>query len=64
MNVDDMIAVSLTAGQWNAIMTMLSEQPYKMSAPFIQSIQTQCVQYEMRQLQQGHQTSVSDQDER
>jgi len=64
MNRDDMIAVTLSAGQWEAVMGMLGEQPYKLSAPFIQSIQTQCVQFEMRNVQAGHQASVSDEDQR
>jgi len=64
MNTDDMIAVTLTAGQWETVMRLLADQPYKVSAPFIQSIQTQCVQYEMKHVQQGHQASVSDEDQR
>lgn len=64
MNRDDMISVTLTAGQWETVMVLLSEQPYKLSAPFVQSIQTQCVQFELKRVQQGHQASVSDEDQR
>lgn len=44
MNADDQIAVTLTAQQWNAVLGMLAEQPYRASFPLIQQIQAQCNQ--------------------
>ncbi len=58
MNADDMIEVTLSAQQWNAIMAMLAKQPYEMSAQFIQAIQSQCMNHEMSGVQ-GAQQRVS-----
>jgi len=46
MNAEDQVSVTLTATQWNAILMMLSEQPFKLSAPMIGAIQAQCAQHE------------------
>lgn len=61
LNATDPIAVTLTAQEWEAVMRMLSDQPYKMVAPFIQSIQSQCVQSQMAGMKAE---DVSDQDNR
>jgi len=52
MNAEDQVAVTLTAAQWNAILMMLAEQPYKLSAPMIAQIQNQCAQFEGGTVQQ------------
>lgn len=57
MNADDRITVTMTAQQWNVIMQMIGEQPYKVSAPFIQAIQSQCMNHEMQQVQERHRVS-------
>lgn len=60
MNPEDQISVTLTAQQWNTVMQMLGEQPYRVSAQLIQAIQMQCMNHEVRQVQERH--SVSGQD--
>ena len=52
MNINDQIAVTLTAGEWNKIMQMLGTHPYVEAVPFINSIQSQCMQFEMNQSMQ------------
>ena len=48
MNADDRVPVTLTAAQWNAVLAMLAEQPYRQSFPLIQAIQQQCNQFDVR----------------
>ena len=43
---DTQMVVSLAAAQWNAVMTLLAEGPYRIAAPLIASIQQQCQQYD------------------
>jgi len=57
MNADDMIAVTMSAAQWNSVMAMLAEQPYKVSAQFIQAIQSQCMNHEMSAVQGAQRVS-------
>lgn len=48
----DIIAVSLDAASWSGLLAILHKQlvaPYEVTAPLIQSIQTQCMQWEQRQ---------------
>lgn len=47
MNANDQIPVTLTAGEWNRIMQMLGTHPYVEVMQFINSIQSQCMQFEM-----------------
>lgn len=54
------IAVTLTALEWNAVMQFLGTHPFKDVVQYIQSIQAQCMQYEMNGLR--GQQSVSGQD--
>jgi hypothetical protein len=35
------ISVTLQAQQWNAVLAVLSDQPYRLSAPLIEAITTQ-----------------------
>jgi hypothetical protein len=51
MNVDQPIAVTLTAGEWNHIMQLLADQPYKLCAQHIMAIQAQCMSAEMNGVQ-------------
>ena len=37
------LTVTLEAQQWNAVMALLAEGPYRISAPLIQAIQQQCM---------------------
>ena len=43
MNQNDRISIVLEASAWDAILRVLSEAPYRVSAPLIQSIQSQCL---------------------
>ena len=61
MNPDDRIPVTLTAAQWNNIMQMLGEQPYRLVAGHITSIQAQCMSHEVNRVQETH-ASVSRED--
>jgi hypothetical protein len=45
VNPDDRVPVTLTAAQWNVVLGMLAEQPYRQSAALIQAIQMQCNQF-------------------
>ena len=38
------LTVTLEAQQWNAVMALLAEGPYRISAALIQAIQSQCMQ--------------------
>ena len=40
------IAITLTAQQWEMVMRMLAEGPYKIVAPLIADIQQQCIRQE------------------
>jgi hypothetical protein len=44
MTPTDKIPVTLQAQQWEAIMHILSDAPYRVSAPLISEIQNQCIQ--------------------
>jgi len=57
MNADDMIEVTLSAQQWNTIMSMLAKQPYEQCAVFIQAIQSQCMNHEMAGVQGAQRVS-------
>lgn len=59
MNPEEQITVTMTAGQWNQVMQLLAERPYKLAAPHIQTIQMQCMNHEMRNVQEKH-SRVSD----
>lgn len=37
------LTVTLEAQQWNAVMALLAEGPYRVAAPLIQEIQRQCM---------------------
>jgi len=37
------LTVTLEAQQWNAVMALLSEGPYRIAAPLIEAIQRQCM---------------------
>jgi hypothetical protein len=37
------LSVTLEAQQWNAVMALLAEGPYRVSAPLIAEIQRQCL---------------------
>ena len=37
------LTVTLEAQQWNAVMALLADGPYRISAPLIESIQRQCM---------------------
>lgn len=39
------LTVTLEAQQWNAVMALLAEGPYRISAPLIQAIQQQCMRH-------------------
>lgn len=43
MNPQQPLTVILEAAQWNAVMALLAEGPYRISAPLIQAIQQQCM---------------------
>lgn len=46
MSPDTRVPITLTAAQWNAVLAMLAEHPYRQSAPLIQQIQVQCNQWD------------------
>lgn len=46
MNPTDTIPVTLTADNWNQVLSLLSDGPYKTAAPLIQTIQNQCMQWD------------------
>ena len=48
MNPTDMIPVTLNADNWNQVLSLLSDGPYKTAAPLIQTIQNQCMQWDQR----------------
>ena len=43
MTPQQSLTVTLEAQAWNQVMALLAEGPYRISAPLIQAIQTQCV---------------------
>lgn len=43
MNINDRVSITLTAGEWNNVMALLAEQPFKVSAPLINQIQQQAM---------------------
>jgi hypothetical protein len=49
-----MMTVSLTQEQWNNILMLLAEHPYKVSAPLIQSV-TNCLRDQMQEQPQPQQ---------
>jgi hypothetical protein len=44
MNPDTNIAVSLTASEWNVVLQLLAEGPYRVAAPLISAIQKQAME--------------------
>jgi hypothetical protein len=42
MNPTDKLTVTLEAKQWNTLMQVLGEGPFRIVAPLIQDIQKQC----------------------
>lgn len=42
-NPDDRIEVSLKAQEWNTVMAALSDAPYRVAAPLIEAIRSQCM---------------------
>jgi hypothetical protein len=46
MSPEDRVPVTLTAAQWNAVLAMLAEQPYRAAFPLIQAIQQQCARFD------------------
>lgn len=42
MNPTDKLAVTLEAQAWEAVMRVLADAPYRISAPLISEIQRQC----------------------
>jgi hypothetical protein len=47
--MDQQIPVSLSRQQWEHVLTMMAEQPFKVSAPLIAEVQRQCQMFDMRQ---------------
>ena len=43
MNEGDILSVTLTAGEWNTVLSHLAEGRYIVVAPLLQKIQGQCV---------------------
>jgi hypothetical protein len=43
MRPQERLTVTLEAQQWNAVMALLAEGPYRISAPLITEIQRQCM---------------------
>lgn len=43
MNDSDLLTVTLTASEWNAVLTQLAEAPYKAVSALIHKIQDQCL---------------------
>lgn len=43
MHPNDRIAVTLEAAAWETILRVLSDAPYRIVAPLVQSIQAQCL---------------------
>jgi hypothetical protein len=41
MSPETRVPVTLTAAQWNTVLQMLAEQPYRITAPLISEIQQQ-----------------------
>lgn len=39
------IAVSMTAQEWNTVIQLLAEQPFRIAAPLIAAIQMQCAMH-------------------
>lgn len=60
VNINDQISVTLTAGEWNRIMQMLGTHPYVEVMQFINSIQSQCMQYEMNRSMENRRVSGQD----
>ena len=46
MNVNDVVPVQMNAQEWNTVMSLLAEAPFKLSAPLIQHIQMQCMEFD------------------
>jgi hypothetical protein len=40
------IAVMLRAQEWNTLMALIAEGPYKIAAPLIAAIQQQCMEHD------------------
>jgi hypothetical protein len=58
LQADEVIAIRLTAAQWNQALVLMGEAPYRVSAPLIQTIQQQCQVHEMRHRQASQQLSM------
>ena len=46
MSPEAMVPVTMTASQWNAVLLMLAEQPYRQSAQLIIMIQQQLQRFD------------------
>ena len=46
MTPTDVIPVNMNAQDWNTVMSLLAEAPFKLSAPLIQHIQMQCMEFD------------------
>jgi hypothetical protein len=49
MEPTDRLTVTLTAQEWNTLMTVMGEAPFKTVAPLIGQIQSQCAMQDRRQ---------------
>ena len=43
LDVNTPLTVTMTAGEWNQVLGLLAEQPYRISAPLIIKIQNQAM---------------------
>jgi hypothetical protein len=46
LNATDKIPVTLEAGQWNQVLLILAEGPFRVVAPLIEEIRSQCMTQE------------------
>lgn len=46
LNASDKIQVTLEAQQWNQVLQVLSEGPFRIVAPLIDGIRSQCMMHE------------------
>jgi hypothetical protein len=44
MNPNQIIRIKMTVQEWNNVMALMAEQPFKISAPYINAIQQQCME--------------------
>ena len=50
LNPTDQIPVRLEAQQWNQVLMIISEAPWKIAAPLIEQIRSQCMTHEQHEL--------------